>query len=104
MLRSVVCFLGAHYMTYVKQINTTANKDGTFDYDPVWKLYDDYKAITTYQSWKDILEKILEYGTLPTVLVYERVPQHCAWSPAYDIYDRLNPDDLYQLYKRAQSF
>ena len=88
-------------MTYVKQINTTANKDGTFDYDPVWKLYDDYKNITTYQCWKDILEKILEYGTLPTVLVYERVQSHSAWSPAYDLYDKLNHEDLYQLYKRA---
>ena len=47
-------------MTYVKQINTTVHKDGTFDYDPSWKLYDDYKPITCYQSWKDILEKYEE--------------------------------------------
>jgi len=24
-------------------------------------------------TWKEIMEKILEYGTLPTVLIYERV-------------------------------
>jgi len=102
-LRSVVCFLGAHYMTYVKQITTLSNRDGSLDYHPVWKLYDDYKPVALYQSWKDILEKMLEFGTLPTVLIYERVPQASPWAHAYDAYDKLSVDELYQLYKRAQS-
>ena len=66
-LKAVVCFLGAHYMTYIK--NKSSMKDGI----PVWKLYDDYKPIQIYSSWKDIMEKILEFGTLPTVLIYEKV-------------------------------
>lgn len=36
-LQSVVCFLGAHYMTYIKK----KQADGL----PVWKLYDDYKPV-----------------------------------------------------------
>lgn len=103
-LRSVVCFLGAHYMTYVKQVGATHHKDGSVEYEPVWKLYDDYKSVTKYQCWKDILEKILEFGTLPTVLIYERVPHQSPWAHAFDAYDKMNVDELYQLYKRAQSF
>lgn len=65
-LQSVVCFLGAHYMTYIKKKDMSSD-----DSLPVWKLYDDQNPIQIYMSWKEILEKILEYGTLPTVLVYE---------------------------------
>ena len=66
-LRSVVCFLGAHYMTYVKQVGASHNRDG-LDYEPVWKLYDDYKPVAKYQCWKDILEKIEEMSnTVPKV-------------------------------------
>lgn len=97
-LRSVVCFLGAHYMTYIKQVSVTHNKDGTVDYYPVWRLYDDYKPISSYSCWKDILEKILEYGTLPTVLLYEKVKEA---NHQNDIYDKMHPDELYSLYKRA---
>lgn len=38
-LKAVVCFLGAHYMTYIK------NKSSSKDSIPHWKLYDDYKPI-----------------------------------------------------------
>jgi hypothetical protein len=68
-LKAVVCFLGAHYMTYIKV------KEQVADSIPVWKLYDDYKPIQIYASWREIMEKILEYGTLPTVLIYEKVTQ-----------------------------
>jgi hypothetical protein len=42
-LKSVVCFLGAHYMTYIKKTNIFGKK--------VWKLYDDDKHIKEYKSW-----------------------------------------------------
>lgn len=66
-LKAVVCFLGAHYMTYIKV------KEQGKDAIPVWKLYDDYKPVTIYSQWREIMEKILEFGTLPTVLIYEKV-------------------------------
>ena len=91
-LKSVVCFLGAHYMTYIKK----KQAEGF----PVWKLYDDYKPTQLYTSWKEILEKILEFGTLPTVLIYERATDH---NKEYDILDTITVDELRILDKRAQS-
>jgi len=94
MLKSVVCFLGAHYMTYIKQRNQTEH--GII---PFWKLYDDNRQIATFQSWQEILEKMLEFGTLPTVLVYEKknsVNQHD------DLYDKMQSTDLISLDKKAR--
>lgn len=73
-LKAVVCFLGAHYMTYIKDRTVPDKRNENF---PIWKLYDDYKPIDIYYSWKDIIEKILDFGTLPTVLIYQKVnPQN----------------------------
>ena len=69
-LKAVVCFLGAHYITYIKDRSHPDKNNETF---PIWKLYDDYKPIDMFYCWKDIIEKILDYGTLPTVLIYEKV-------------------------------
>ena len=66
-LKGVVCFLGAHYMTYIKTRNVNEGET-----TPYWQLFDDNKPIQLFSSWGDILEKILEFGTLPTVLIYER--------------------------------
>ena len=63
-LKSVVCFLGAHYMTYIKKRKGRKN---------VWKLYDDDNQLKTYECWSQVIDKIVEEQTLPTVLVYERV-------------------------------
>ena len=76
-LKGIICFLGAHYMTFVKQI---------IDEHPIWRLYDDTE-ITIYQDWTQILNKILEFGTLPTVLVYEKVNEN---NNDFDAYDKLN--------------
>ena len=70
-------------MTYIKK----KQPDGF----PVWKLYDDYKPTTPYGSWKDILEKILEFGTLPTVLIYERASEQ---NSDYDAFDKITVDEL----------
>lgn len=91
-LKAVVCFLGAHYMTYVKV------KEEGEQAIPVWKLYDDHKPIQIYTQWKEIMEKILEYGTLPTVLIYEKVTQH---NQDYDMQDAVNAEELKQLDIRA---
>ena len=92
-LQSVVCFLGAHYMSYVKK-----KGDNTDQSLPMWKLYDDDKPVQIYMSWKEIMEKILEFGTLPTVLVYEKVhPQNTD----NDAFDKMSSSELYQLDKRA---
>jgi hypothetical protein len=46
------------------------------------------------------MEKILEYGTLPTVLIYEKVTQH---NLDYDMFDLVNAEELKQLDIRAYS-
>ena len=88
-LKAMVCFLGAHYMTFVKLI---------IDEHPVWRLYDD-SEISIYQDWTQILYKILEFGTLPTVLVYERVTEH---NNDFDAYDKLNSNQLIDLFAKAR--
>lgn len=93
-LKAVVCFLGAHYMTYIKIREDAPNSI------PVWKLYDDYKPIQIYTQWKEIMEKILEYGTLPTVLIYEKLSQQ---NKENDMFDVVNAEDLKQLDHKAHS-
>jgi hypothetical protein len=64
-LKSLVCFVGAHYMTFIKH---SVNQS-----PPVWHLYDDAKEIKMYTDWKDIISKIVQYQILPTLLIYEKV-------------------------------
>ena len=46
----LVCFVGAHYFTFIKSEQN--NK-------VIWKLYDDDKAIFVYKSWEFVLYNIL---------------------------------------------
>lgn len=62
-LVGLVCFVGAHYLSFVKSY---ANNK------VIWKLFDDDKPIFVYQSWEAVLHNILQYGNLPTLLIYER--------------------------------
>ena len=80
-------------MTYIKKKDP--NQDDSL---PVWKLYDDQNPIQIYMSWKEILEKILEYGTLPTVLVYEQINK---FNVENDSFDRIDSRELDQLEARA---
>lgn len=64
-LKSVVCFLGNHYMTYIKKHLS----DGT----PVWKLYNDSYANEIFASWNNVVESMLELGILPTLLIYDKL-------------------------------
>jgi hypothetical protein len=82
-LKSVVCFLGAHYMTYIKKTNISGRK--------VWKLYDDQRSIKEYSTWGAVLDKILEAGTLPTVLMYERITKE---NENDDAHDRVGSTEL----------
>ena len=63
MLMGLVCFVGAHYFSFIKSEH---NKK------IVWKLYDDDKPIFIYQSWESVMYYILQYGNLPTLIIYER--------------------------------
>ena len=49
-------------------------------------------------SWKEILEKILEYGTLPTVLVYEQLTKQ---NIDNDAFDKIDSRELDHLERRA---
>jgi len=60
-IKGIVCFVGAHYMSFIKQ-------------DMCWKRYDDAKPIQVIQSWAEVLDEMMRYGILPTLIVYERVP------------------------------
>lgn len=59
-------------MTYIKTIVPVTNKQGQTEYRQVWNLYDDYKTVKEQGSWANIVDKMIEYGTLPTVLLYEQ--------------------------------
>jgi uncharacterized UBP type Zn finger protein len=48
-----VCFLGAHYLSYIKVI---------VEGKPLWKLYND-QEIVGYEKWGDIVYKIQEFAT-----------------------------------------
>lgn len=37
-----------------------------------WRLYND-EEILTYARWGDVVEKLLEFGVQPTLLVYEKI-------------------------------
>lgn len=62
-LMGLVCFVGAHYFSFIKAMQ--GNK-------VIWKLYDDDKPIFVYQSWESVLYNILQYGNLPTLMIYEK--------------------------------
>jgi hypothetical protein len=49
-------------------------------------LYDDFKPVSDQQSWIHILDKMLDYGTLPTILIYEKTNKV---NQNLDIYDRI---------------
>jgi hypothetical protein len=74
-------------MTYIKTIVPVLNKEGQIEYKQVWNLYDDYKSVKDQGSWANIVDKMIEYGTLPTVLLYE---QANIVNQNIDIYDRLS--------------
>ena len=89
-MKSVVCFYGAHYLTYIKK----RDHEGL----PVWKLYDDHRQVQIIYSWKDILDKILDLGCLPTMLTYEKVtPLNCN----SDMYDNVTSAELAAIDKKA---
>lgn len=73
-------------MTYIKKTNSHGRK--------VWKLYDDQNSIKEYSTWGKVLDKILEAGTLPTVLLYEKVDAH---NQTDDAHDRVSSSELNQL-------
>lgn len=73
-------------MTYIKKTNYNGRK--------VWKLYDDQRSIKEYGSWGLVLDKILEAGTLPTVLLYERISSE---NESNDAHDRVGSTDLFNL-------
>lgn len=65
----------------------------------MWKLYDDQNPVRTYMSWKEIMENIIEQGTLPTVLVYEKMNNQNKENSAFDI---LSATEISQLEQKAQ--
>ena len=61
-----MCFVGAHYFSFISQLNERTQK-------AEWLLFDDYKPIRTYDSWEGVLYNIIHYSNLPTLLLYEKV-------------------------------
>jgi hypothetical protein len=64
-LKGLVCFLGAHYMSFIRHDSEDGNSSG-------WKLYDDAKDVILYSSWADVLMQIITYKIQPTLLVFEK--------------------------------
>lgn len=65
-LKAVVCFLGAHYMCFIRY-------DSAKELNSGWKLYDDGKEVTIYRNWADVINQIINYKIQPTTLVYENI-------------------------------
>ena len=63
MLMGLVCFVGAHYISFIKSEQ---------DKKIISKLFDDDKPIFVYSSWEAVIHNILQFGNLPTLLIYER--------------------------------
>lgn len=63
MLMGLVCFVGAHYLSFIKS---------ELDKKIIWKMFDDDKPIFVYHSWEAVIHNILQYGNLPTLLIYQR--------------------------------
>ena len=62
----------------------------------MWKLYDD-QNISEHNTWEQILDMMLENGTLPTVLMYEQIAQ-----VKPDETESLSPKELCALEVRAK--
>lgn len=63
-LKGIVCFLGAHYMSFIK---SKVKKEF------VWKLFDDGKDITILPTWADVMGKIIQFQIQPTLLIYQKM-------------------------------
>lgn len=50
MLMGVICFVGAHYLTFIKS---------ELDNKVIWNLFDDDKPILVYKSWEAVINNIL---------------------------------------------
>ena len=67
MLKSIICFVGgAHYLTFIKEYDQVKRR-------AEWLLYDDDKDIQAFESWQDVLDNMVQYGNLPTLLFYEKI-------------------------------
>ena len=64
LLKGVVCFVGAHYFTFIRHQSEVQK--------PEWLLFDDDKPIQAFSSWEAVLNNILQFGNLPTLLLYEK--------------------------------
>lgn len=65
-LKSVVCFVGAHYFSFIRHESSITKK-------AEWHYFDDDKPIQVFPSWEAVLNNILRFGYMPCLLVYERV-------------------------------
>lgn len=62
-LKGVVCFVGAHYFSFIRQQSDMQE----------WLYYDDDKPIQIFPTWESVLDNILRFGYMPCLLIYERV-------------------------------
>ena len=86
-LKSIVCFNGGHYVTFVHNIKTKLDyvldpSDAAADFrkvdrqlkpDTEWTLFDDSQVIQKPGGWKEIITDCVAQGFQPTVLLYEMI-------------------------------
>lgn len=65
-LKAVVCFVGAHYFSFVKQ---------ELDDQPVWKKFNDDSDIEIYDDWTQVILEYMPQKARPSILVYEKLTQ-----------------------------
>lgn len=86
----MVCFLGAHYMVFIRH-------DLDDGQSSEWRLYDDGNNPILRKSWAEVLIQIISFQIQPTLLLYEKMGTR----ERQDAY--LNFMELNDVYLQAQN-
>jgi hypothetical protein len=89
-LKAMVCFLGAHYMVFIRN-------DLDDGQSSEWRLYDDGNNPILRKSWAEVLIQIISFQIQPTLLLYEKMGTR----ESQDAY--LNFMELNDVYLQAQN-
>ena len=62
-IKAVSCFIGAHYLSFVRMRDIN---------DSYWRMYNDDES-EILPNWAEVLTKMLDMKTQPTILFYEMI-------------------------------
>ena len=89
-LKAVVCFVGAHYFSFVKQV---------YDKQPVWKKLNDDSDIEIYADWTQVILEQMPQKSRPSILVYEKLTEK---NQDFDANENLDKESMVNLILEAK--